>query len=178
MLFTIFCINMSQPALSQYQSGFYRGDSTSLQLTRIVQELYTQRHQRRHQGLCFFDLAKAFDSVWHRGLIAKLRSCYRRIITKAIITRVSSDIAAAVVPHQLCVGNPSACEAATISVQSQYFSVETEAILLIDASKAFNAINRKAALHNISHLCPPMANFIANTYGAPIPLLLSGGGMI
>ena len=67
---------------------------------------------------------------------------YRRIIAKAILTRVSFDIAAAVVPHQLCVGNPSACEAATISVQSQYSSVETEAILLIDASNAFNAINR------------------------------------
>ena len=61
----------------QVWGNFCRGDSTSLQLTRIVQELYTQRHQRRHQGLCFFDLAKAFDSVWHRGLIAKLRSCYR-----------------------------------------------------------------------------------------------------
>eukprot|EP00117_Sycon_ciliatum_P022940 scpid104364/ scgid19644/ len=43
---------------------------------------------------------------------------YCRIIAKAILTCVSSDIAAAVVPHQLCVGNPSACEAATISVQS------------------------------------------------------------
>ena len=56
------------------QSGFRHGDSTSLHLTNLVQRLCTLRDRRHYLGLCFFDLAKAFDSVWHRGLLAKLHA--------------------------------------------------------------------------------------------------------
>ena len=64
------------PALSPSQSGFCRGDSTTFQLTRLVQDIYTQRNLRRHVDIVFFDLAKAFDTVWHRGLLAKLESVF------------------------------------------------------------------------------------------------------
>eukprot|EP00117_Sycon_ciliatum_P017622 scpid80707/ scgid16549/ len=81
---------------------------------------------------------------------------YRRIIAKAMLQCVSADIAEAVIPHQLCVGVPAACEAAECVVQDHYLSDDADAIQLIDASNAFNAVNRKAALHNISRLCPPL----------------------
>ena len=56
------------------QSGFRHGDSTSLHLANLVQRLCTLQDRRHYLGLCFFDLAKAFDSVWHRGLLAKLHA--------------------------------------------------------------------------------------------------------
>ena len=34
----------------------------------------------------------------------------------------------------------------------------------MDASNAFNALNRQTALHNIQHLCPSLATILINTY--------------
>ena len=65
------------PFLSPAQSGFRKGDSTSLQLTRIVQQVCQHRDNRALAGICFFDLAKAFDTVWHRGPLAKLEHAFR-----------------------------------------------------------------------------------------------------
>ena len=56
------------------QSGFRRKDNTSLQLPRIIQDLCSLKDQRQVSCICFFDLSKAFDTVWHKGLIAKLRA--------------------------------------------------------------------------------------------------------
>ena len=39
-----------------------------------------------------------------------------------------------------------------------------DAVLLIDVSNAFNALNRAAALHNINLLCPTIAIYAINTY--------------
>lgn len=60
------------PALTKAQSGFCRGDSTSMQLCRLIQEIHSERHLHRTVALCYFDLAKAFDTVWHRALVSKL----------------------------------------------------------------------------------------------------------
>ena len=55
------------------KSGFRRGDSTTFQLSRLVQQISPLRDTRQLVALCFFGLAKAFDIVWHRGLLAKLQ---------------------------------------------------------------------------------------------------------
>ena len=47
---------------------------------------------------------------------------------------------------------------------------ETEAVLLVDASNAFNSMNRGTALHNMQILCPELATYLINTYRSP-PLL-------
>ena len=52
---------------------------------------------------------------------------------------------------------------------------ETDAALLIDASNAFNALNRAAALHNIRVLCPPIATYAINTYRQSARLFITGG---
>ena len=54
----------------------------------------------------------------------------------------------------------------------------TEAILLVDATNAFNIINCQAALHNIKVICPAMSTVLNNTYTKPIRLFVNGGGEI
>ena len=51
-------------------------------------------------------------------------------------------------------------------------------ILLVDASNAFNALSRSAALHNISRTCPAMAKIFVNTYFSPCRLFVTGEGEI
>ena len=53
---------------------------------------------------------------------------------------------------------------------------ESEAMLLVDASNAFNAMNRKVALCNIKELCPPYFRFLNNCYQSPSKLFISGSG--
>ena len=44
---------------------------------------------------------------------------------------------------------------------------ETDAVVLIDASNAFNALNRAAALHNIRVVFPTQVTYAINTYRQP-----------
>ena len=58
---------------------------------------------------------------------------------------------------------------------SQAFSDEDcEAVLLVDASNAFNALNLQAALRNIRALCPSMATALINTYRRDAELYVDG----
>ena len=50
----------------------------------------------------------------------------------------------------------------------------TEVILLVDADNAFNNLNRKAALHNIRHLCPTFYRYLHNTYQMPARMIVNG----
>eukprot|EP00117_Sycon_ciliatum_P046039 scpid19225/ scgid33023/ Probable RNA-directed DNA polymerase from transposon X-element; Reverse transcriptase len=60
------------PHLPNQQSGFREKDGTEQQLARLVHTLSTARDDGKHVNACFFDLSKAFDRVWHAGLLAKL----------------------------------------------------------------------------------------------------------
>ena len=51
---------------------------------------------------------------------------------------------------------------------------ENEAILLMDASNAFNSLNRQVALQNIRRTCPPIATALINTYREPTELFVDG----
>ena len=57
------------------QSGFRQEDGTELQLARLVHEISAKRDGGQHVLACFFDLSKAFDRVWHQGVLAKLHHC-------------------------------------------------------------------------------------------------------
>ena len=51
---------------------------------------------------------------------------------------------------------------------------DTDAVLLVDASNAFNSLNRQVLLHNIRYICPAMATYVRNCYGTPSRLFITG----
>ena len=65
-------------------------------------------------------------------------------------------------------------EAAIHAMYDVYQKDETEVVLLADADNAFNSINRKAMLDNISITCPLITTFIANCYMKPARLFVVG----
>ena len=103
---------------------------------------------------------------------------YRRLICRAIAVVVERDVLAVTAPLQTCVGVPSACESAVHAMSTLFSRPEVEGILLVDATNAFNALNRQAALHNVPRLCPALAKVFVNTYQTPSRLFITGGGEI
>ena len=79
----------------------------------------------------------------------------RRIISKAVLFAIRGDI-----------------QDAAGSFQSG--GTETEAVLLVDASNAFNSLNRDAALHNIRHVCPSLSTVLINIYRNATELFVDG----
>ena len=56
--------------------------------------------------------------------------------------------------------------------------IKVVAALLIDATNAFNCLNREAALHNIRHLCPSLSTILINTYRNPTELFVDGSTIL
>lgn len=67
-----YCI--SNNLLTWRNSGFKSGDSTVNQLIHIVQKIYSDLEVDNDVLMIFLDVAKAFDRVYHRGLLHKLES--------------------------------------------------------------------------------------------------------
>ena len=55
------------------QSGFKPGDSSINQLLSIAHDIYQSFENGFEVRGIFLDISKAFDKVWHRGLIYKLK---------------------------------------------------------------------------------------------------------
>ena len=60
--------------ISMNQSGFTPGDSTTKQLVSIYHDVCTSLDNQRDIQLIYFDISKAFDKVWHKGLLFKLET--------------------------------------------------------------------------------------------------------
>ena len=58
--------------ISKYQSGFTTGDSTTNQFLFISNEFSKALDAGKEIRVVFFDISKAFDRVWHKGLKYKL----------------------------------------------------------------------------------------------------------
>ena len=102
----------------------------------------------------------------------------RRMIGRAIAKILSDDIQMAVGPLQLCAGHQSGCESAVHAMRQVFESSETEAIILVDATNAFNSLNRQTALRNIQHLCPALSKVLINTYRDDVRLYINGETML
>lgn len=72
------------------QFGFRREHSTTLQLARVLHQVAVAWNKREHTVAVFLDMEKAFDRVWHAGLIYKLaESPAPRRIVKVISSFLS-----------------------------------------------------------------------------------------
>ena len=59
--------------LYRYQSGFLPGHSTTFQLIDIYHSICNAFDNNQFSCMVFCDISKAFDRVWHQGLIFKLK---------------------------------------------------------------------------------------------------------
>ena len=74
-----------------------------------------------------------------------------------MLAEIKPDLIECAGSLQLCAGQKAGCEAAAHAMREIYQEAETDGVLLIDASNAFNSLNREAMLHNIRYLCPELA---------------------
>ena len=61
--------------ISQLQSGFLPGRSTVTQLLEVYHHLCSSINSGKEVRVVFLDISKAFDKVWHPGLLYKLEMC-------------------------------------------------------------------------------------------------------
>jgi hypothetical protein len=59
--------------ISPHQSGFQPGDSTVNQLSFLYHTFCEALDKKKDVLIVFCDISKAFDKVWHKGLLYKLR---------------------------------------------------------------------------------------------------------
>lgn len=60
--------------INHQQFGFRREHSTVHQVKRVVNFIEANKKNRKSTGIIFLDIEKAFDTIWHNGLIFKLNS--------------------------------------------------------------------------------------------------------
>ena len=99
----------------------------------------------------------------------------KRIIAKCVTRVTKQDIIEASGSLQVCAGRKSGAEAAIHAMHDIFEGDDTDAMLLIDASKAFNSLKRASALHSVAVLCPALATYATNTYRAPVLLFVTSG---
>ncbi|MCG7867669.1 MAG: hypothetical protein JAY74_15080 [Candidatus Thiodiazotropha taylori] len=64
---------LSNNIFYKYQSGFLPGHSTTYQLVDIFHHICQSFDEKQYSCMVFCDISKAFDRVWHSGLLFKLK---------------------------------------------------------------------------------------------------------
>ena len=95
-----------------------------------------------------------------------------RVVSSAITTLLKPELVEATTPLHTAAGLSGGIEASVHAMRRIYEDDETEKILLVDAANAFNALNGKAALHNVQYTCPELITFVNNLYGSEAELFI------
>ena len=88
----------------------------------------------------------------------------RRIIGKSVMECTKEDVCTSTSALQMCAGKPAGSEAAVHAMKNMFEEEDTHGVILVDAANAFNAMNRKALLHNITVISPILAKFAHSNY--------------
>ena len=67
-------VSRGNTIISEYQSGFKPTDSTINQLAYLCNEFTKVIDESKEIRVVFLDISKAFNRVWHQGLLAKFRA--------------------------------------------------------------------------------------------------------
>ena len=98
----------------------------------------------------------------------------RRIVSKAIISVVSDEIKEVAGTTQLCAGQEAGCEVGVHSMRALFEDSSSEGAIFVDATNAFNLLNRQTTLLNVHMLCPSLAIALTNTYRNNSSLFIEG----
>lgn len=60
--------------IPDHQFGFRQNHSTIQQVHRVTNKILNDLNEQKYCVAVYLDIAKAFDSVWHKGLLFKLKS--------------------------------------------------------------------------------------------------------
>ena len=99
----------------------------------------------------------------------------QRVIGKAILRVLKSDILNVTGYQQLCTGLESGCEIAVHAVVDLFEEDASHRLIQIDASNVVNSINQTVILHNVRILCPEIATYINNCNMKPSRLFITDG---
>ena len=95
-----------------------------------------------------------------------------RINGRTIVSCIQTGLKQLGGNQQLCMGQRCGIEHAIHSLRRNFD--ENKAALLIDATNAFNLLNRKLALENIQIIFPALFNAVKNSYSSALPLYVNG----
>ena len=91
---------------------------------------------------------------------------------------IKKDIMKAADLVQICAGQDVGCEAAVHALNALFHQADTEAVILVDASNAFNNLNRQVALRNIQYQCPIISKLLINCYRGNASLFVDGTALL
>ena len=91
---------------------------------------------------------------------------------------VRQDLQDAVGSIQLCAEQEAGCEAAVHAMRTIFDNDDTEAMIFVDATNAFNRLNRRVTLVNCGVICPAMSAVLTNTYQDNSWLFIDGQCML
>ena len=155
-------------SLSNNQAGFRSGFRTEDQLFRLSQRILDGFQKKHHTTAIFVDLKQAYDRVWRRGLLLKMKNTgihgkmYRWLKSfltdRTIQTRVNDGVSSKeVLEEGLPQGSPLSCTLFLLFINDLTDVLEVENALYADDlvmwyTSKFSNLNRRRLNQDLAHL--------------------------